>query len=102
MSRFIRFFGLAHRDGNFCYGCIGIPEEKYDPLKFGLATLLGEYQQISRMSGGEPKELEFSPHFLKLPKPFERRFGLRQRDLLHRNGGFVLGYFVPVDGLVME
>jgi hypothetical protein len=80
MSRFIRFFGLAHRDGNFCYGCIGIPEEKYDPLKFGLATLLGEYQQISRMSGGEPKELEFSPHFLKLPKPFERRFGLRQRD----------------------
>lgn len=99
---FYKFFGLARRDGNFCYGCIGIPEEKYDLLKSGLATLLGEYQQISRMSGGEPKELKFSPHFLKLPKPFKRRFGLCLRNLLHRNGGFVLGYFVPVDGLVME
>jgi hypothetical protein len=99
---FREFFDLKDRTGYLCYAAVGIPEKEYELFKRSLVKTFAQYEAyVVGDSGLTLREFKFEDF---------RRLGRREREtiaeqigkLLKMYGGFVVGFYVRVAGVVME
>jgi hypothetical protein len=96
------FFGLNAPNGYLCYAAVGIPEKEYEVLSRALRPIFKEYE--SAMVGDSQTNLtEFKfEDFRKMDKEQRVRIAQRLSRTLKQYGVFVVGFYITVQGAVME
>jgi hypothetical protein len=96
------FFGLKNPNGYLCYAAVGIPEKEYEILKRSMAKIFQDYEAVAvGDSGLTLSEFKFED-FRRIMPEERRNFVARISKSVKMHGGFAVGFFIHVRGLVME
>lgn len=96
---FYRFFGLSDPEGNFCYGAVGVPTSQLSVFNARMSDLLD--QHYPARLGDSKREIK-STELLRLSVSAQASFVRAFANVLEEVGGFISGFYVPVNGLVLE
>ena len=99
---FYDFFGFNRPAGNFCHGAIGVPLRNYAELQQQLAPLIQAYRSKSNKIFGRATAEIKSSDLRRMPVRFQARFARELTVALAEQGGFVTGFYMPTNGLIME
>jgi hypothetical protein len=99
---FRAFFGLERPQGYLCYAAVGMPEKQYEYVKRSLAKIFSEYEgYVVGDSGIHLREFKFE-EFKKLPREKREAIASQIGRTIKLAGGFIMGFYTHVAGIVME